>query len=411
MRKKISKAVVDALRPGALVWDTEVSRFGVRRRADARVYLVKYRARGRQRWYRIGEHGSPWTPDTARKEAHQVLAAVARGEDPAGARQRARTGASVGELLDRFLSDHAGTKLRASTAREYRKTINAVLRPALGPLPVTAVTVGDVTALHHKRRGTPVHANRAVALCAKVFVMAERWGLRAPGTNPARGIERYREHKRTRRLSLEELGRFGAALAAAERGPLTVPGPDGMAGTVPVSPFTLAAVKLLLFTGCRKSEILTATWDMVDRERAVLHLGDSKTGLKDVLLPAPALAVLDTLPRIEGCPYLLPSGARAGRPLVNIAKPWGAILTAAKLDGVTLHTLRHSFASVGVDSGLGLPVVGKLLGHAQTATTQRYAHVEDPVRAAGELVAGRIAAALRGGEARRGAAERQRKQP
>jgi integrase len=258
------------------------------------------------------------------------------------------------------------------------------------------VSAADVARLHHALRGTPVHANRAVALCSKVFALAERWGLRALGTNPARGIERYREHKRTRRLSLEELGRLGAALDQAARGPLTVPGRDGQTATVHVSPFVLAAVKLLLFTGARKSEILTARWADVDRARAVLHLRDAKSGPRDVLLAAPALAVLDGLPRIDGCAYIC-AGAREGRPLVNISKGWGAIVAAAALDGVTPHVMRHTHGGVGVDAGLSLPVVGRLLGHAQASTTQRYAHVEDPVRAAGELVAGRIAAALGGG--------------
>ena len=149
----------------------------------------------------------------------------------------------------------------------------------------------------------------------------------------------------------------------------------------------------VIFTGARKTEIMSARWEWVDRARAVLRLPDSKTGAKDIMLPLPALAVLDALPRIDDNPHILP-GARNGHALVNISKPLAAILAVAQLEGVSLHVLRHSFASVGVDEGLSLPIVGKLLGHAQASTTQRYAHVADPVRAAGELVAGRIAAAL-----------------
>jgi integrase len=257
------------------------------------------------------------------------------------------------------------------------------------------VTSDDVARLHQKMRRTPVHANRALALVAKVFHMAEQWGLRPSGSNPARGIQKYREIKRTRRLSLEELGRFGGAITAAEAGPLDVPGAKGTLRKVHVGPFALAGIKLLVFTGARKSEILEGRWPWLDRDRAVLRLPDSKTGPKDIVLPAPALAVLDGLPRVDGNPHILP-GARDGQPLVNISKPLAAILSAAKLEGVSLHVLRHSFASIGVDAGLSLPIVGKLLGHAQASTTQRYAHVADPVRAAGELVAGRIAAAMNG---------------
>jgi integrase len=228
---------------------------------------------------------------------------------------------------------------------------------------------------------------------AKVFALAETWGLRPAGSNPARGIQKYRETKKTRRLSIEELSRLGGALTAAAAGPLEISGAKGTTRKVHVSPFALAAITLLIFTGARKTEIMSARRDWVDRARAVLHLPDSKTGAKDIMLPAPALAVLDGLPRIVGNPYILP-GARAGQPLVNISKPLTAILAVAKLEGVSLHVLRHSFASVGVDEGLSLPIVGKLLGHAQASTTQRYAHVADPVRAAGELVAGRIAHAM-----------------
>lgn len=400
MTGKITKRTVDALKAGALLWDRDLRGFAARRRAgDAAVYVVKYRtAGGRQRWYRIGAHGSPWTPDTARAEARQVLAAVARGDDPAGSRATARTAATMGALLDRFLSDHADTKLRASTRNEYRKTITAVLRPALGPLPVATVTPDDVARLHQRMKATPTHANRALALVAKVFHMAEQWGLRPIGSNPARGLQKYREIKRTRRLSLDELGRLGAALTAAAAGPLEVPGAKPETKIkVTVGPFALAAIKLLIFTGARKTEIMSARWEWVDRARTVLHLPDSKTGAKDIMLPAPALVVLDGLPRIVGNPHILP-GARDGQPLVNISKPLAAILATAKLAGVSLHVLRHSFASIGVDEGLSLPIVGKLLGHAQASTTQRYAHVADPVRAAGELVAGRIAAALGGGK-------------
>lgn len=397
MRKKITKSVVDALKPGALVWDTEVARFGIRRRAEARVYAVKYRHRGRQRWLRIGEHGSPWTPETARREALRLLGLVAQDQDPAGARSATREALTVGAVLDRFLSDHV-TRKRRSTAHEYRRMIAATLRPALGAIPVTAVTPDDVARLHRRLQTTPILANRAVAILSKAFALAERWQMRAPGTNPAQGIEKYREVKRTRRLSLEELSRLGAVLTAADVGPIQVPGPRRKTTTkVYVSPFALAAIRLLLFSGARKSEILTATWEMVDRERSVLHLADSKTGAKDILLPAPALAVLDGLARIDGNPHLLP-GARGGRPLVNISKPLSAILRAAGLSGVSLHVLRHSFASIGVDAGLSLPIVGKLLGHAQHATTQRYAHVADPVREASELIGRRIADAMKGGQ-------------
>jgi hypothetical protein len=198
MTGKISKRTVDAMKPGVLLWDRDLRGFAARRRAsDAAVYLVKYRtAGGRQRWYRIGPHGSPWTPDTARAEALQVLAAVGRGRTRPARRASARTAATMGTLFDRFLSDHVETKLRPSTQAEYRKTIAAVLRPALGPLPVATVTSDDVSAPAPKDAATPVHANRPWRCSPKVLHMAEQWGLRPSGSNPARGIQKYRGDQR-----------------------------------------------------------------------------------------------------------------------------------------------------------------------------------------------------------------------
>ena len=393
---KITKKLVDELGAEALVWDRAVRGFAVRRQAGgAATYLLKYRtASRRQRWLTIGPHGSPWTADAARAEALQLVAAVARGEDPAGTRQRAREGATMHALFDRFISDHVDAKLRATTAREYKRLIAATLRPALGHIPVAAVSADDIARLHQRMKSTPTLANRAVVVVAKILAMAERWGMRPLNSNPARGIEKYREVKRTRRLSLEEVQRLGTVLALADVGPIDVPGRRGTTTPYTVSAFALAAIKLLMFTGARKSEILTATWDMVDASRAVLHLPDSKTGAKDILLPVPALAVLDGLVRLEGNPYILP-GARDGTAAREHREALAAILSVAKLEGVTLHVLRHSFASIGVDAGLSLPVVGRLLGTARQHDAEVRA-VQDPVRAAAELVAGRIAAAMGG---------------
>ena len=196
MRKKISKALVDKLPAGSLVWDTEVPRFAVRRQSAARVYLVKYRTDGhRQRWFRVGEHGSPWTPGTARKEASRILGLVAQGQDPAAVKISTRTAPTVGDLCDRFLTEHM-PKLRPSTAAEYRKTLAGIIKPKLGRYLITDITRADLARLHHAMVGTPSHANQVLTLSSKLFNLAERWGLRPDGTNPARHIEKFREKKR-----------------------------------------------------------------------------------------------------------------------------------------------------------------------------------------------------------------------
>jgi integrase len=244
------------------------------------------------------------------------------------------------------------------------------------------VTRVDVTKLHHANRAAPYQANRVLAVLGKMFNLAERWGLRPDGSNPCRHVEKFFERKRERMLSPAELARLGEALAAY----------DG-------SPYVVAAVKLLVFTGARLGEVLGLQWAWIDFERGEARLPDSKTGAKTLHLPPPALAVLADLPRLGGNPYVI-TGAKAGAALVNIEKPWRAIRQVAGLDDVRLHDLRHAFASVAASSGMGLPIIGKMLGHTQSATTARYAHLEsDPVKAAAASVAGKIAAAMSSGMA------------
>ncbi|MCM2256579.1 MAG: site-specific integrase, partial [Vicinamibacteria bacterium] len=166
-----------------------------------------------------------------------------------------------------------------------------------------------------------------------------------------------------------------------------------------VSPFALAAIRLLVFTGARASEVLGLTWDSVDLEAGRARLPDSKTGAKTVFLPAPAVKLLKELPRLEGNPYVIPGG-RKGQPLTlwGVEQVWQVIRRRAGLVDVRLHDLRHSFASMAAADGQSLPVIGALLGHSQAQTTKRYAHLSaDPLKAASDAVASRLASAMRGG--------------
>ena len=177
------------------------------------------------------------------------------------------------------------------------------------------------------------------------------------------------------------MGRLGAVLAEAER-------------TRTESAQVIAAIRLLAFTGCRLSEILELRWDHVDLERACLRLPTSKTGTKTVRLSPPALEVLNGIERQPSNPYVL-AGSKPGTHFSNLPRPWQRIRKQAGLEGVRLHDLRHSFASVGAAGGLSLPMIGALLGHTQAATTQRYAHLaDDPLRQANDMIGARIAAAM-----------------
>jgi len=325
----------------------------------------------------IGVHGSPWTPDEARAEAKRLLGLVAHGKVPAGAKAAAKVAPTVADLAQRFLAEHAEAKRKASTAKEYRRLLDHVVLPALGKKRVADITRQDVARLHHARRATPTEANRALAVISAMFNIAERWGERPDGSNPCHHVEKYSQRRRERFLSGEELARLGDVLA----------GYDG-------SPYYAAAIKLLVFTGARLGEILGLRWEWVELDRGEARLPDSKTGAKTLHLPPPALAVLAELPRVEGNPYVIVGGV-SGAALVNLEKPWRAIRKAAGLEEVRLHDLRHSFASTAASGGMGLPIIGKMLGHTQAQTTQRYAHLaSDPVEAAAATVAGKIAAAM-----------------
>jgi integrase len=394
----VTKRAVDALAPtsaNAFLWDRELPRFGMKcTPAGAKSYVVQYRIGRRVRRYTIGTHGAPWTPDLARKEALRILALVASGIDPAVAKGASRTAPTVRELAERVRTEHL-VKRRAATRMEYDRLLRAHIIPALGSLAVADVARADVAKLHHQLRETPMQANRVVAVLSKMLNLAERWGLRPDGTNPCRHLERNRERRRERFLSTEEIGRVGRALDQAARGPLPLPARKKSKPTsATLSPYALAAIALLLLTGARRGEILGLTWDQVELERGLLRLAESKTGPRVIHLNAAALAILERLPRVAANPHVI-VGERRGAHLVNLTKPWHVLRTAARLEDVRLHDLRHTHASVGAAAGLGLPLIGALLGHTQAATTHRYAHLAaDPVRAAAELVGSRIAKAL-----------------
>ena len=281
------------------------------------------------------------------------------------------------------MEEHAKVHMTARSFGGDERLINRHIRPALGGRKVAGVTRDDVTKLHYAMRNTPVEANRTVGVMSRMFNVAEGWKLRAPDTNPTHKLKKYKETARRRFLSDDETARLGAALAEAEH-------------TKTERPASIAAVRLLLLTGCRLGEILTLQWDWVDIPNACIRLPQSKTGPKDVHLNAPALEVLTNIERHKDNPHVI-IGTRKGRHLVNLQKPWTRIKKKAGLNDLRLHDLRHTFASVGVARGLGLPIIGKALGHNSTQTTGRYAHLDsDPVKQAVEIIGTQIAAAMKG---------------
>lgn len=381
---KLTKRRVDAAEPAEkeyFIWDDDVPGFGLRVLPSGRKsYVVQYRAGRRPRRMSLGP-SSVLTCEQARSRAITILAAVRNGEDPAADRAARSSAMTVKELSERFDREHIAIRIKASTAKEYRRNLRRFIVPALGRLSVAEVTRADVAKFHHDLRHIPYQANRCLEVVSKMFGLAEMWGLRPDGSNPRKHIKKYPEEKRERFLSAAELRRLGEVLREMENEGIELAS-------------AILAVRLLIVTGCRLNEIMTLQWAYVDLAERVLRLPDSKTGAKVVHLGQPAIDLLEGAKRIKGNPWVV-TGTLPGQRLSDLQPFWQRVRTRAGLKDVRIHDLRHTFASTAVSAGQGLPMIGKLLGHTQVQTTARYAHLAaDPVRTAANAVAINLAQAI-----------------
>lgn len=276
---KVTKRTVESLRKGetpAVWYDGRLAGFGVRvMPSGRRFYFARYRNKhGRSRWFTIGEHGEV-TAEAARTMAKRILQAVAiDGGDPSAEREAFRAAPTVNDLLDRYIAEHIERRNGPRTGASFKSIIKRDVRPELGPLKVAAVTRQDMHKFHAARAETPRQANLILAVCSKAFSLAELWEMRPEGSNPCRKIERYRENHRERFLSAEELGRLGMTLRQAEC--VGLPWKSG--GRTLYRRVTTAAIELLLFTGCRLSEVLNLKWEQVDFEANTITLLETKAG-------------------------------------------------------------------------------------------------------------------------------------
>jgi integrase len=384
---KVTKRTVDALKPApdrdVLLWDDELSGFGVRcRPSGAKRYFLKYRTQGgRQRWLTLGSHG-PLTPDQARARALREKAAIGDGDDPSGERQRKRRENTVAEVADRYLAEHVAVHNKASTAAEARRIVETRIKPELGNSKIGDLTRADIKAWHQSMSATPYEANRALAYCSRMLSLAAMdWELRED--NPSIGIKRFPERKRERFFSDDELARIGEALAVAER------------DATELSGFILL-VRLLATTGMRLSEALTLRWADVDVPAHAIRLRDAKAGARTVHIGAAAVALLATFDDKNG-PVVR---GLDGQPLSrNVAeKAWMRLRERAGLPDARLHDLRHSVGTFAALAGANAFVVRDLLGHKTLAMTGRYVErAADMVRATADAVSNRVAAALAAG--------------
>jgi integrase len=379
----ITKRTVDRLMPRPkrdyIVWDDALKGFGVRvMPSGVRSYIVQYRSGGRTRRYAFGLVGT-MTPDEARKRARQLLAAVDQGKDPVEEIITQRRTPSVAALCERFLNEHVVHRCKPTTEREYRRSIELFIKPAIGTFKVGDVKRADISKLHYDMREIPYQANRALGVLSKMFNLAEVWGLRPDGSNPCRHVKKYTERRRERYLSFDEIARLGHVLDDVER--------DGSEEKSVVN-----AIRLLLLTGARLTEILTLKWEYV--REGFLALPDSKTGPKRIILAKETASLLQSIERFEDNPYVI-VGTLPGQHWTDLQRPWRRIRAKAQLPEVRIHDLRHTFASVAAGSGESLLAIGKLLGHSQVQTTARYAHLApDPIRATADRLASQILSAM-----------------
>jgi integrase len=351
-----------------LKWDDEVKGFGVRITAGGSVaFIFNYRTRGgRMRRKTIGDV-SEYSVEAARRVAKRYRHIVDEGGDPLATQEAERGAPTFKRLAEEYIEKHLPKK-RPSSAKIDRQTIDNELLPVLRQRKVAEITFSDIDDLHHKiTKRAPYRANRVVALLSKMFSLAIKKGWRTD--NPAKGIERNHESKRERYLSNDELTRLTEALAKY---------PDQDVAN---------AVRLLLMTGARRGEVLSAQWVQFDLEQGVWSKPSAHTKQKaihTVPLSPPALELLAAMhaSRDPNSPYLFPGRDGKGH-RVDLKKPWPAICETAGITGLRLHDLRHSYASILASGGTTLLMIGKLLGHTQLSTTLRYAHLQvDPLREA-----------------------------
>jgi integrase len=427
-KRRLTKRFVDSVKPDPdkgdhVIWDKDIKGYGLRvKPSGAMSYVIWYRTRaGDLRKMSIAQVGA-LTPDEARIEAGKHLADAVKGGDPAKDRGDARHDRTVEQVCEAYLRDGpaANPKKKASSWSADESNIRRHIIPLLGKRRIRTISRDDVLGFQAdvtrgksavdirrkkadgdpapalagkvvysdkiKPRGRAVveggsgTARRATAvLCAILkFAAAKKF---IPDT-PAKGITLNPVGRVDRHLSPDELAKLGEALKRAEG--------TGTNATA------IAALRTLLLTGARKNEVLALQWPQLDLGRGRAYLLDSKTGQKVLVLPAPAVEVLSRQPRKKDCPWVFPAARGKGH-LVGLRRILGAIAKDAGLDRLRVHDLRHGFASAAVTTGASLYLVGKVLGHTQAKTTERYAHLaDDPIRAVADSASRRIAAALKG---------------
>ena len=363
---KLVRELQAPARGNRITYDAKLSGFGVRiTAAGRRSFILNYYFKGRERRITIGSYPE-WTVLAAKKRAEEFKLQIANGVDPLEVRETEFSAPTVRDLFARYDRQNL-PKLAPRSAADIRSMFKKIILPRLGAKKVADVTFSDCEALHRAiSADRPVRANRVLEVVRRTFNLAITWGWIE--RNPAARIERNTEHKRARYLSQDEIVRL---LAALDEHPQRT---------------SCDALKFMLLTGCRRGEALGARWDQFDPSLRIWTKPAATTKQRrEHRVPVSSMVtdLLNSRPRSSEFVF----ASADGKALTDIKRTWAAVSAAAGLGKTRMHDLRHTFASIAASQGQSLPVIGAMLGHTQTQTTARYAHLfDDPLLAAAELV-------------------------
>jgi len=368
---KLTKAIIDYSAPkekNYIVWDTEIKGFGcqILKSGSKKTYVFYYWSplTKKKGYVKIGCHGNI-TVDFARNAAKKLAAAVASGLDPKKEKEEKLTLEKQSILFRDFFEDFKTKHILVAYKDKGRNNMGYAkshILPYFGQRKLDEITSKDVRSFLDSLAHISTTANRCFALLSMAFKKAEDWEYLPPRSNPCTGVNKYKENKKQRFLSDAELKRLENSLIEQQK-------------LQPASYCTVNAIFMILYTGCRVSEILNLKWENVHLSDSYIHLPDTKTGEGARPLNQKAIELLSSMKPKEGNTYVF-YGKVPGQPIVEIKRAWGTILKRADIKDFRIHDLRHSFASFALKKGVPLVHVSKLLGHRNIATTMRYAHLE-----------------------------------
>jgi integrase len=378
-RVKLTKRVVEGLEANPTkrieMWDTEVTGFYVRvYPTGKKTYFLQFRNKNRvSRKVKIGVHGSI-TTELAREQAVKLSLEIAGGRDPSvKIVSKDDTVHTMAELGEKYLELHAKSNKAPKCYKEDASILKNIILKKFANMTVESITTLDLQNLQTDLQKTTYRANRTRSLLHKMFNLAIKWGWRFD--NPVAGVSKYQEYKRHRWLDDEEVKQLLSILETYH------------------SQAVANIIRILLLTGSRYGEVVNATWDQFDLEKGTWTKPAHSTKQRDmhhVPLSSAVIELLKDMKEDAQSHFLFP-GKVPGQPLKDIKKAWHTIRTRAGFPDVRIHDLRHTHASHLVSSGLSLSIVGKLLGHTQASTTQRYAHLADePLRQAAEFFGNKV---------------------